>query len=80
MTPTDTTTGLQDGSLPHIRTVKLTCSDADMPRLALALGLDSVPAVMMERTGSGWHVEFVRPNQGVPKVEELLKAGVVEHR
>jgi hypothetical protein len=80
--PVDTATGLQDGSPAHLKheIVKLSCTDEAIPQLALALGLDNVPAVLMERTGPGWHVEFVRPNQGVPRVEELLKQGVVEHR
>jgi hypothetical protein len=59
--------------------MKLLCPDADMPELVRALYLDAVPAVLMERTGPGWRVEFMRPASATtPHVLELIERGVVK--
>jgi hypothetical protein len=47
-----------------------------MPALVHALWLDNVPAVLMERTGPGWRVEFMRPG-GCPHVLALIERGTV---
>ena len=57
--------------------MKLLCRDADMPRLVAALAADKVPAVLMERTGTGWRVEFLA-HATAPAVAELLRIGVVQ--
>lgn len=57
--------------------MKLLCADADMPALAHALWLDQVPAVLMQLTGTGWHVEFLRPSE-CPNVLALIERGVVK--
>lgn len=57
--------------------MKLLCRDADMPRLVAALAADVVPAVLMERTGNGWRVEYLQAGDG-PAVAELLRIGVVQ--
>jgi len=48
-----------------------------MPRLVAALAADEVPAVLMERTGLGWRVEYLQPGEGAA-VAELLRIGVVQ--
>ena len=58
-------------------TEQLLCSDADMLRLVVALAADKVPAVLMERTGTGWRVEYLHASDG-PAVAELLRIGVVQ--
>ncbi len=60
--------------------MKLLCADDKMPELVHALYLDNVPAVMMERTGPGWHIELLRPAAATPHLDYLLERGVVEHR
>jgi hypothetical protein len=47
--------------------------------VAEALYLDQVPAVLMERTGPGWHIEFMR-HAPCPHVLALVERGVVQHR
>ena len=79
--PIDTNTGLPAGSPVHLdRAMKLTCSDENMAKLVHAMYLDHVPAVMMERAGPGWHIEFVRPPHATPYVDNLLALGIVDHR
>jgi hypothetical protein len=58
--------------------MKLLCPDADMPELVRALYLDAVPAVLMERTGPGWRVEFMRPAATTPHVDDLIDREVVQ--
>ena len=59
--------------------MKLLCSDANMPALVRALYLDHVPAVLMELTGTGWHLELLRPHE-CPELQKLLDSGTVERR
>ena len=59
--------------------MKLTCSDKNMPALVLALSKDRVPAVLMELTGTGWHLELLRPHE-CPELQKLLDSGAVERR
>ena len=56
--------------------MKLLCTDANMPQLVHALWLDEVPALLMERTGTGFRVEFLRPGP-CPHVLALIAEGVV---
>lgn len=56
--------------------MKLRCPDESMPELVKALCDDNVPAVLMERTGSSWHVEFMRPHE-CPAVRALIDSGRV---
>ncbi len=60
--------------------MKLLCPDEHMPELCHALYLDNIPAVLMERTGPGWHVEMLRPAKDTPHLDYLIERGVVEHR
>jgi hypothetical protein len=60
--------------------MKLLCPDKDMPELVHALYLDNIPAVLMERTGPGWHVELLRPAVATPHLDYLIERKVVEHR
>lgn len=57
--------------------MKLVCDDKDMQVLVHALWLDEVPAVLMEITGTGWHIEFLRPSECV-NVLALIAKGVVK--
>jgi hypothetical protein len=58
--------------------MKLLCSEAHIGDLVHALYVDWVPAVLMERTGSGWRVEFLRPEAtACPAVQRLIDAGTV---
>jgi hypothetical protein len=57
--------------------VKLLCSDANMPRLVTALADDAIPAVLMERTGTGWRVEFMA-TAPTPAVDQMLSIGLVQ--
>ena len=56
--------------------MKLSCKDEDMPALCEALAQDMVPALLMERTGPGWIVTYLRPGHG-EAVSDLLARGVV---
>lgn len=56
--------------------MKLLCADADMPALVHAIWLDEIPAILMERTGSGFMVEFMRTG-GCQHVLALIARGVV---
>jgi hypothetical protein len=59
--------------------MKLRCPDKDMPALVRALYLDNISAVLMERTGPGWRVEFMRPASATtPHVDDLIDRGLVE--
>jgi hypothetical protein len=60
--------------------MKLLCADEHMPLLVEALARDKVPAVLMERTGPGWHVEFLRPAGECGAVMALIDSGTVERR
>lgn len=55
---------------------KLLVAEDDMPQLVEALWLDDVPAVLMERTGTGWRIEYLQPAKS-PAVAALIAAGVV---
>jgi hypothetical protein len=57
--------------------MKLLCNDADMPALVRALFLDHVPAVLMELTGVGWHIELLRPHECL-ELQRLLDDGTVK--
>jgi hypothetical protein len=56
--------------------VKLRCDDEAMPELVRALWEDQVPAWMAEITGTGWHIELLRPHD-CPELQKLVDSGVV---
>ena len=56
--------------------MKLTCRDEDMPALCEALAEDMVPALILERTGPGWIVTYLRPGHG-EAVAALIASGVI---
>jgi hypothetical protein len=60
--------------------MKLHCADDVIELLVRALAADQVPAVLMERTGAGWRIEFMRPAKDCPTVEALVVSGKVERR
>jgi hypothetical protein len=61
MTPTDTTTGLQDGPAPIDNRLRVSAPLYATGPLAHALADAGVTAVLMERTGPGWVLEFLSP-------------------
>lgn len=56
--------------------MKLQCDESRIAELVTALWADKVPAVLMERSGSGWHIEFLRPHE-CPAVLALIQSGAV---
>jgi hypothetical protein len=59
------------------KALKLLCHDDHIAALVQALAQDNCPAVLMERTGIGWRVEFLRPAADCNAVQALIDSGKV---
>jgi hypothetical protein len=73
--PIDPTTGLQAGSVPIEPRLKVSAPLYATGALAHALADAGVTAVLMERTGPGWVLEFLTPparrNKLIAAIEKM---------
>jgi hypothetical protein len=58
--------------------MKLHCTDEHIAELCKALAADNVPVLLMERTGNGWHVEYISALTNVEAVTRLIELGIVQ--